>query len=60
MLEFLVQWLVVPALSFALGYWVSSHPTDARNIAQKARDAFGRVIAAVGDAFGRLRSRFTK
>lgn len=30
--------------SFALGYYVSAHPTDTRAFLQRARDAFGRLI----------------
>lgn len=30
--------------SFGLGYWIAGHPTDARNLWQRARDAIGRLV----------------
>lgn len=37
-------WLVSIAFAVAFGYWVASHPSDARDIAQRLRDAMGRLI----------------
>lgn len=40
----LFHYIIIPILAFALGYWVASHPTDARNIWQRVRDAVGRLV----------------
>jgi hypothetical protein len=31
-------------LGFALGYWVSSHPTDTRAFLARVRDSLGRLV----------------
>jgi hypothetical protein len=31
--------------SFGLGYWIASHPTDARAFGQRIKDAIGRALA---------------
>lgn len=42
-MRFLIE-LVFAGVFFALGYWVASHPTDARDLSQRVRDAIGRMI----------------